>query len=211
MLKTSLSLCAIAACAHANAQSFDSCDEALMFLNLPLVAELNNDNNTASGPAGTCNTIPAITMQNSQWIRFFPTDNSRYLITIEDLPAQPFDMIATVLVGNCGEQLQVDCADEPEPLHLRFDAFMGTGYTIAVGDRGTVEGGGDYRITIDRDCAADINDDGVATPADFTAWLQCFNFLGAAPYCYRADVNLDGAFDPADFTAWLAAFNDGCD
>jgi len=59
-------------------------------------------------------------------------------------------------------------------------------------------------------CPADINGDNTASPADFTAWLQCFNNPASAPYCSRADVNLDGTITPADFTAWLAAFNDGC-
>ena len=59
-------------------------------------------------------------------------------------------------------------------------------------------------------CPADVNDDGVASPADFTAWLSCFNDPGSAPFCDRADVNADGTIDPADFTAWLAAFNAGC-
>ena len=59
-------------------------------------------------------------------------------------------------------------------------------------------------------CPADVNNDGSASPADFTAWLGCFNDPGSAPYCDRADVNDDGNLDPADFTAWLAAFNNGC-
>ena len=59
-------------------------------------------------------------------------------------------------------------------------------------------------------CAADVNADGGATPADFTAWLACFSDPASAPFCDNADVNADGTISPADFTAWLAAFNDGC-
>ena len=59
-------------------------------------------------------------------------------------------------------------------------------------------------------CPADVNGDGVADPADFTAWLACFNDPMSAPYCDNADVNNDGTIDPADFTAWLASFNAGC-
>jgi len=59
-------------------------------------------------------------------------------------------------------------------------------------------------------CAADVNGDGNASPADFTAWLGCFNNPASAPYCGNADVNSDGSVTPADFTAWLAAFNNGC-
>ena len=59
-------------------------------------------------------------------------------------------------------------------------------------------------------CAADVNADGTVSPADFTAWLGCFNNPASAPFCNRADVNGDGLLSPADFTAWLAAFNVGC-
>jgi len=65
--------------------------------------------------------------------------------------------------------------------------------------------------TYELDCPADVNDDGAATPADFTAWLGCFGGPGSAPYCDRADVNKSGSIEPADFTAWLAAFQAGCD
>ena len=59
-------------------------------------------------------------------------------------------------------------------------------------------------------CPADVNGDGLATPADFTAWLACFNDPMSAPFCANADVNNDGSISPADFTAWLASFNAGC-
>ena len=59
-------------------------------------------------------------------------------------------------------------------------------------------------------CAADVNADGDATPADFTAWLAAFN-NPADPNRARADVNCDGSLSPADFTAWLSAFSIGCD
>jgi len=60
------------------------------------------------------------------------------------------------------------------------------------------------------DCPADVNGDGMATPADFTAWLGCFQNPASQPFCDRADVNDSGSIEPADFTAWLAAFNTGC-
>jgi len=58
-------------------------------------------------------------------------------------------------------------------------------------------------------CAADVNADGMATPADFTLWLAYFN-TPQLPGSERADVNGDGSLTPADFTAWLAAFQQGC-
>ena len=59
-------------------------------------------------------------------------------------------------------------------------------------------------------CPADVNKDGVASPADFTAWLVCFQNPASQPFCPNADVNMSGTIDPADFTAWLAAFQAGC-
>ena len=66
------------------------------------------------------------------------------------------------------------------------------------------------RFSCSTPCPADVNDDGTASPADFTAWLGCFSNPTSAPFCDRADVNMSGAVDPADFTAWLAAFSAGC-
>ena len=71
-------------------------------------------------------------------------------------------------------------------------------------------GGVSVLVTRITDCLADVNNDGVASPADFTAWLQCFGDPTSAGYCASADVNGSGTVDPADFTAWLAAFNAGC-
>ncbi|MEL6497588.1 MAG: GC-type dockerin domain-anchored protein [Planctomycetota bacterium] len=52
---------------------------------------------------------------------------------------------------------------------------------------------------------ADQNGDGIATPADFNAWVINFNAGNAL-----ADVNADGVLTPADFNAWIIAFNAGC-
>lgn len=51
---------------------------------------------------------------------------------------------------------------------------------------------------------ADANEDGMVTPADFTAWIGHFNTSDV-----RGDVNQDGAVTPADFSAWIAAYNLG--
>ncbi len=53
---------------------------------------------------------------------------------------------------------------------------------------------------------ADVNNDGLVTPADFSAWIAAFNTLN-----YRADQNGGGlgAVTPADFTAWIANYNLG--
>lgn len=54
-------------------------------------------------------------------------------------------------------------------------------------------------------CLADVNQDGMLTPADFTAWINAYT-VGDL----RADQNSDGALTPADFTSWLNNFNAGC-
>lgn len=54
-------------------------------------------------------------------------------------------------------------------------------------------------------CVADVNGDGMLTPADFTAWIAAFN--AGSPEC---DQNGDGNCTPTDFTAWIANFNAGC-
>ena len=54
-------------------------------------------------------------------------------------------------------------------------------------------------------CLADVNGDGMLSPADFTAWIAAFN--AQTPGC---DQNSDGACTPSDFTAWIANYNAGC-
>lgn len=56
-------------------------------------------------------------------------------------------------------------------------------------------------------CRADTNGDGLVSPADFSAWIQAFNFN----IVFIADQNGDGFLSPADFSAWIANFNTGCD
>ena len=51
---------------------------------------------------------------------------------------------------------------------------------------------------------ADVNGDGIVTPADFTAWVLAFNASHPA-----ADQNCDGIVTPADFTSWILNFNLG--
>ncbi|MEO1535200.1 MAG: choice-of-anchor tandem repeat NxxGxxAF-containing protein [Planctomycetota bacterium] len=70
-----------------------------------------------------------------------------------------------------------------------------------------LDGGGSAIIIAEPapDCAADVNGDGDATPADFNAWVAAFN--SQAPEC---DQNGDGLCDPSDFNAWILNFNAGC-
>ncbi len=63
----------------------------------------------------------------------------------------------------------------------------------------------DIELTQGAVCLADVNGDGMLTPADFSAWIAAFNAM--SPAC---DQNDDGSCTPADFSAWIANFNAGC-
>ncbi|MCA9273030.1 MAG: SGNH/GDSL hydrolase family protein [Phycisphaerales bacterium] len=62
-----------------------------------------------------------------------------------------------------------------------------------------------YEERLDTACIADVNGDGMLSPADFSAWVSAFNAM--APAC---DQNGDGACSPADFSAWVSNYNAGC-
>lgn len=54
-------------------------------------------------------------------------------------------------------------------------------------------------------CLADVNGDGLVTPADFSAWVAAFNTRAQG-----CDQNGDRECTAADFSAWIANFNAGC-
>ncbi|MGP1272454.1 MAG: hypothetical protein ACTS22_03900 [Phycisphaerales bacterium] len=62
----------------------------------------------------------------------------------------------------------------------------------------SVDTGGPVRL------CADVNENGVTDPGDFTAWVAAFNSGDL-----RADANQNGSNEPGDFTAWVAAYNLG--
>ncbi|MEO1716870.1 MAG: hypothetical protein AAFR76_07120, partial [Planctomycetota bacterium] len=71
----------------------------------------------------------------------------------------------------------------------------------------------DGRMLIVRDtvrlgepCLADVNADGMLSPADLTAWIIAFNNR-SFPQC---DQNENGICTPADFNAWVVNFFAGC-
>ncbi|MGP1273366.1 MAG: GC-type dockerin domain-anchored protein [Phycisphaerales bacterium] len=61
------------------------------------------------------------------------------------------------------------------------------------------------RLTAQCRCPADMNNNGVPDPGDFTAWIAAYNAGDLA-----ADQNANGLLDPGDFTAWVANYNAGC-
>ena len=52
---------------------------------------------------------------------------------------------------------------------------------------------------------ADVNDDDMLSPTDFSAWVDAYN--AQSPL---ADQNGDGLITPTDFSAWVSNFNAGC-
>ncbi len=62
-----------------------------------------------------------------------------------------------------------------------------------------------YEERFETACVADVNADGMLSPADFSAWVSAFNAM--APEC---DQNADGTCSPADFSAWVGNYNAGC-
>lgn len=62
-----------------------------------------------------------------------------------------------------------------------------------------------YIVEYEPVCLADVNQDGVLTPADFSSWIAAFVLLG--PGC---DQNGDGECTAADFSSWVANYNLGC-
>jgi hypothetical protein len=105
--------------------------------------------------------------------------------------------------------------------HLVFEGFTSydgfstpsvkgfeTGSNGVISLDGYVNGGGarlDVMTGVRPPCLADVNGDGLLSPADFNAWIQTFN--DATPAC---DQNGDGLCSPADFHAWILNFNAGC-
>ncbi len=62
-----------------------------------------------------------------------------------------------------------------------------------------------YEPRVTDPCVADVNGDGILSPADFTAWIDAYNGGGAG-----CDQNANGSCTPADFTAWITNYNNGC-
>lgn len=111
--------------------------------------------------------------------------------------------------------------DERERVFEAFD--LPTGTTTTVVPANTLFAGRDYEWSVTAenwrgyayadfvpfdtgDCIADVNNDGVVSPADFSAWITAYN--SASPGC---DQNGDGLCTPADFSAWVTNYNAGCD
>ncbi|MEO1584087.1 MAG: NF038122 family metalloprotease [Planctomycetota bacterium] len=81
-------------------------------------------------------------------------------------------------------------------------------YTVAVTNACNTVVSSGATLTVEplaEPCLADVNGDGLVTPADFTAWIVAFNSNG--PGC---DQNGDGLCGPADFSPFILNYNAGC-
>ncbi|GAB5496765.1 MAG: hypothetical protein Phyf2KO_18450 [Phycisphaerales bacterium] len=112
-------------------------------------------------------------------------------------------------VSTGAEIVQLLPSDPADQDRFGISAAMGGG-VVAVGainnTVGTLDSGSVYVFAVPQsDCLADVNNDGMLTPADFTAWINAYN--SQLPEC---DQNGDGSCTPTDFTAWIANYSTGC-
>ncbi len=103
-----------------------------------------------------------------------------------------------------------DFAVGQRPRHFTFGDIDGNGTADLVAANGAT--GANATVTVllnacedSEPCLADTNEDGMVSPADFSAWVAQFNSNG--PLC---DQNDDGMCTAADFSAWVGNYNAGC-
>ncbi|MCA9271843.1 MAG: hypothetical protein KDA31_02235 [Phycisphaerales bacterium] len=149
--------------------------------------------------------------------------NSSSPFSIEKLPtgevvlAGAFNSVDNVAVNNVA--MWDPTTDTWSPLGTGFLAAIQTSVLdLDIAPDGTIFAAGQFAsaggttlaknaavYTCARECIADVNHDGILTPADFSAWVGAFN--DNVPEC---DQNGDGLCSPADFSAWVANYNAGC-
>jgi len=189
-------------------KSNDTCDDPFILTGSSPRVFMTNDFNTPSGPPTQCNDSQSSTMQNSQWFSYTAPQTGN--LRIECDAETGFRALLGVFEGICKTPVEIGCGEGTNLIRLSVPVVIDQTLLMAVGNWGGMEEGGYYYLSVSWACEADVDFDNDVTPADFTAWLACFNNPASAPYCDRADVNDSGTIDPADFTAWLAAFNMGC-
>lgn len=163
-------------------------------------------------------------------VRFAVTEDTDYVIdaSVSD-PNGPitgidgFSIRRTSAIGNPPVHL-INSALTAPLVGVAGTFIAGEEYTIALEiskltsggsaqSPGEDEGSGDFLLTFESGtvittrppCLADVNNDGMLTPADFTAWINAFNFAEV-----ECDQNGDGMCTPTDFTAWISNYNNGC-
>lgn len=90
---------------------------------------------------------------------------------------------------------------------LRVNA--GSAQSLATTNQSLIYEGGEISEYINFEqlehCPADVNQDWLVTPADFSAWISAYN--AGDPL---ADINDDGQVSPADFSSWIGQYESGC-
>ncbi|MFO0837000.1 MAG: choice-of-anchor J domain-containing protein [Phycisphaerae bacterium] len=126
----------------------DACANPIIVPGVPYSITTDNSSGTADGIPGSCNSLSAVTMQNSLWWSFTPAASGDYQITVTDQTF--FDSIAVVSTGTCGAQSEIanGCGDEPQPIGFTVNLAGGTTYLLQVGDWGVSPGGGLFVLTI---------------------------------------------------------------
>lgn len=124
----------------------ETCVSAKEITSVPFATAFDNNNATADGPAGSCNTTTAVVMQNDAWWSYTPDQDCFVVIDVNpDAGSPTYDGIVAVWTGtSCdpNELTEIACGDQPEPIHIEFSATAGTTYLVQIGDWGTGEGGG---------------------------------------------------------------------
>lgn len=131
--------------------------------------------------------------------------------TLVEISVDGVVFIAVGTVAGATSSIDIDPTLDLEglPATTEFRYVRLTDDTSADGQTGDTVGADVDAVgaisTVIIDCPADVNGDGLVTPADFNAWILAFN--NDAPEC---DQNGDGQCTPADFNAWILNFNAGC-
>jgi hypothetical protein len=185
----------------------ETCEDANLIPSVPFSTSFDNNNSTADGPAGACNSSSAVVMQNDIWFEWTPDQDCIAELTVDPTS---YDGIVVVYEGtDCNNLVELDCGDEPEPIVLTWNAVGGTTYFIQVGDWGTAEGGGitdfSLRCVLCGDLDFDLDVDG----DDYNLFIAAYGSqTGDANYNADADYDGDGVVSLADFQTWVGCYRD---
>ncbi|MEO1583660.1 MAG: GC-type dockerin domain-anchored protein [Planctomycetota bacterium] len=168
----------------------------------PVVLDIANAGGGAAGSAVGAFSYTKRTSPGAEFVAAFPAD---FGVGVEEMsylstggPAQ------AALLGGEG----------PYRIYRADAAASGTDTIAFTASDGDTTSTGQVTVVYRRvpvPCLADVNGDGAATPADFTAWVAAYNAGDPA-----SDQNGDGVFGAgvpgaaADFTAWIINYNQGC-
>lgn len=186
---------------------FDVPSFAHPVLSFPFDGVFTNRLNSSTGIPGSCNTSNAPTMDNSSWFTFASVADRIYRVRVdpEVEPALGFDEVAVMATGTPGALIEIACGDEPEPFTMSAAVGAGEQIYVGIGDWGTFDGGGTYRIIIDIPCPTDLDADAATGTSDLLILLATWGTDNPA-----GDINSYGTTGTSDLLALLAAWGQPC-